>query len=194
LTPSLCGRLDQICALLPPGRVALLKFVWEVQTKDVSVQLDEMLKLPETVYLVLVNLQGSKNTIKILASLQDAARHNSSSIRLLFGKWNEETVDEAAWLLRQGMATVELGKLATVTQQRFDEYAAPLCPSELFAPRLHVLLANDFIRANCNGGKAVGAGGDGTALLIVQSEEKQRQVLKYLGVVLGLEAWPIKLN
>jgi len=189
LTPSLCGRLDQVCAMLSPGLVASLAFEPN-ERGEVDIVVREVFSSYQPVHILIVNLAGSKDTIKILSSLQSAAKQGEFEIRSLFGPWNRDIVNEAAQCMKCGGSDPnELGQLALRAQDLFDKHAQPACPSELRAPALHKLLEDRFVRELASGGKSIGAGGDGTALLFTPSASSQHHLLNYLQGELGLEAW-----
>jgi galactokinase len=193
-TPSLCGKLDQICAFMQDRQVALVRFRFNPSIQDVEVFVDEIIRPCRTVYLVLVCVPGQKDTVVILSALQSAGRNNEGFIRLLFGEWNASTVIRAADIIRSGESANALGVLAREAMGRFDQFAAPFCVSELTAPNLHALLADEEVKKYVIGGKSVGAGGDGTALLFCPSSTAQEPLIRYLTDIRGLDAWSISMG
>lgn len=102
---------------------------------------------------------------------QDAQRR----LRELLGPVNQRIVAQALEALEAGDAQ-RLGTLMTSAQAAFDAAAGPLCPSQLTAPVLHMVLEYEPIQGYIWGGKGVGSQGDGTAQLLCKDEEAQRQV------------------
>ena len=154
LTGSLCGKLDQISAIINPGEVALLGFHPVGLEKNIEMRVEEIIRVGSPVHLILVNVKGKKDTIKILSSLQEVAADENQLVRQLFGKMNNKTVLEAKRLLELGNQLTLLGNLAKVAQKNFDEIAAPSCPSELTAPNLHLVLEDPEVKRLALGGKA----------------------------------------
>ncbi|KAH9258349.1 hypothetical protein BASA81_003398 [Batrachochytrium salamandrivorans] len=195
LTPSQCGRLDQISVSSLsdfPGQVGMIRF--GSADNDITCQLVE---LQQPVYLLIATCTGVKDTIAILESLQTAARETTvietSSVRELFGTRNRQVVTMAAELLQSGNAA-ELGKLATKAQSMFDQVCIPLCPSQLTAPGLHALLRDGKVCELACGGKGVGAGGDGTCFFVLDCKRKQTELLDYLQHTLQVDAYAMDLK
>lgn len=192
MTPSQCGRLDQMSVASlgdRPGQVGMLQFG--------STELDitcKVLELASPVHIVLVTCRGTKNTITILKSLQDSAKPAQSATRKLFGETNMDIVHQAVKALQCDNSAVALGELATKAQAMFDLHAMPHCLSELTAPNLHALLGDCRVQELSTGGKGVGAGGDGTCLLIARDKQSQLDLISYITNALELEAWALTLQ
>ena len=157
LTKSRCGRMDQACAY--GTRPIVMTFDSDkISTCEI--------KIAKPVYIVFCKLNGSKNTIKILQSLNKAYPfpYSDSEIELhnTFGKRNNAIVTEAVKAMENGAAEI-LGRLMQEAQKYFDDYVRPFCPDELNAPNLHRLLSDDTVAELTYGGKGVGSGGDGCA-------------------------------
>ena len=67
---------------------------------------------------------------------------------------------------------VQSEALMTTAQQVFDEFVAPAC-SELVAPRLHEVLADDAVGELGWGGKGVGSQGDGCAQIVTRGANER---------------------
>lgn len=63
LTPSRCGRMDQ-CVVMGAGAIALMRF-------SISGCQLQRLRSKETLHFVVVDLKASKDTVEILAKLND---------------------------------------------------------------------------------------------------------------------------
>lgn len=166
-TPSLCGRMDQVCAF--GNKPVLMTFDGE------RVEL-EPLPVQQPLYLVIVNLGGSKNTQKILGDLNGcypiAKNQIHQRVQEYLGAINARFVQQAAIAIQQGDAQL-LGNLMNQAQSAFDYHVAPACPDQLTAPKLHRLLTHSALQPLIFGGKGVGSQGDGTAQLVAKDRESQ---------------------
>ena len=166
-TPSLCGRMDQVCAF--GNKPILMTFDGE------QVNL-EALAVPKTLFLVIVDLGGSKNTQKILSDLNNCYPYPKNQIhqqvQQYLGAINAKFVQQAASAIKQGDAK-RLGLLMTEVQAEFDRHVAPACPDQLTAPKLHRLLTHPALQSFIFGGKGVGSQGDGTAQLVAKDQGSQ---------------------
>jgi len=185
-----CGRMDQVCAL---GEGAtFLTFDGD----DMAVA---PLETGAPVHLLLVDLQASKDTRRILSDLQacfpDAPGSVAAGVREALGSLNAELVHRARAKLETGDAA-GLGEAMTEAQGIFDAMVAPACP-ELAAPRLHEVLDSSEARELAWGGKGVGSQGDGCAQLVTRGPEdceelgrrlEQRLSVRCLTLVLGADA------
>ena len=162
-TPSQCGRLDQACAY---GSQPIL-MTFEGDRIEI-----EPLTVGEDLYLIIVDLAGSKNTQTILAQLNQcypiADNAIQTGVQKYLGEINANLTQQAVQTLQQG-DKIALGKLMTQAQALFDRYLIPACPSQLQAPILHQLLAHPPLQPYIYGGKGVGSQGDGTAQLIASN-------------------------
>lgn len=171
LTPSLCGRMDQAVAY--GSSPILLKF----KGSHLSV---ETLPLAAPLYIVLIDLCGTKDTIAILSALQNAYKGGSEDLKRLLGPTNQSITDKALDAMEKGDIE-SLGKLLRYAQEEFDKIAMPLCPEQLTSPKLHALLNYlDGIEGLVHGCKGVGSQGDGSAQVLCRDEVSQRKVHEIL--------------
>ncbi|MBS3763758.1 MAG: GHMP kinase [Planctomycetes bacterium] len=173
-TPSRCGRMDQGCAYgSRPIHMIFDGDLIDFQTIAVG----------KTLYYVIVDLKAGKDTIEILGRLNECypfpAEDKHRAVQEYLGPINAETVRRAITAFEKGN-TEHLGELMQEAQQNFDQYLAPMCPSELDAPVLHKVLSYEPIQPHIYGGKCVGSGGDGTAQMVARNENSQKQVVKIL--------------
>src|SRR5574344_1143885 len=124
-TSSRWGRLDQACAF--GVHPVLMTFdAEEVDVKNFNIS--------KPLYWIFSDLNGEKDTIKILADLNKAFPFAESdkekNVQYALGELNQQTIEEAIELMRAGDAE-NLGKLMTKAQADFDKYIAPMCPSQL---------------------------------------------------------------
>ncbi len=187
-TPSRCGRMDQGCAF---GASTVL------MTFDGDRMEAAELRLGADLHLVLVDLRGRKDTMRILSSLNLAfpvARNEAErGVQKLLGAQNRRIVEEAVEALRAGDAA-RLGALMTEAQGLFDRYAIPMCPEELGAPALHRLLGYEPLQPHIWGGKGIGSQGDGSAQILARSEEDQRIVIERIERELGMPCLKLTLS
>ncbi len=168
-TGSECGRMDQICAF---GRGPVAMQI------DGSEPRFDPVRCAGVFHLLIVDLCRGKDTRKILADLNacfPATRGAiAAGVRDALGEKNQLILAHARDHLATGNSR-GLGELMTKAQQIFDECIAPAC-SELVAPRLHEVLADDAVRELGWGGKGVGSQGDGCAQIVARGA-KERDVL-----------------
>lgn len=184
---SRCGRLDQACAF--GGRPVVMRFDGD----EIAV---DRINVGKTLYWVFADLCASKDTIKILSSLNKAFpfadNGKEKSIQEALGPINHEIVSKALQFIQEGFVA-ELGRLMTRAQEIFDKKVAPMCPSELTAPILHKILNDKYVKRLSFGGKGVGSGGDGSVQFLARDEASQRDMVEYLNS-LGMRAYPLTIK
>lgn len=182
MTPSRCGRLDQACAY--GTKPVLMRFASE----NIEV---ERLAVGKELHWVFADLNGEKDTMKILSSLNAcypyAQDQKSKNVQEALGPENRRIVEQVIKAMRAGDA-VRIGELMDESQRIFDKMVAPACPSELTSPLLHEVMADARVRALSLGVKGVGSHGDGTVQMICKDEEDQEALCAYLKGR-GLEAF-----
>lgn len=174
LTGSECGRMDQVCAY---GAIPVfLAF----DGNDVQI---EKLRPQRTIHMVIVDLQAGKNTKKILADLNHCFINGDGKIaeglRYALGAGNARILKQA----KQAVADSDseaIGAFMCEAQEMFDCLVAPVCPSELKAPKLHQVLEYPPIQELIWGGKGVGSQGDGSAQFVARGQEEQREIIRRL--------------
>jgi len=170
LTGSQCGRMDQACIY---GKTpVLLTFLGGKEPKV------DPLRAGGNFYLLLVDLGGDKDTVKILSDLRRTYPMDENIQRVL-GRTKEEIVRKAYRAITHGDSE-SLGGLMRIAQQEFDRYVAP-ASSGLGSPLLHTLLGWKPIQDYIYGGKGVGSQGDGTAQLLCKSETDREEVKRIIG-------------
>lgn len=188
LTPSRCGRLDQICAF---GQVPMFL------TFDGEYLAAEAIALGGSFYYLIVDLQGTKDTVKILRDLnaQFATPENAitEGVRRALGPLNQQILFQARQALTTGDAR-RVGDLMLEAQQIFDKLVAPACPSELQAPKLHRLLDYPSLQELIWGGKGVGSQGDGTAQLLARGPEERLRAKYIIESELGMPCLSLTLS
>jgi mevalonate kinase len=185
---SQCGRMDQACAY--GKRLVLLRFDGEAMSVD-------LLSSGQPLYLLIVDLLHHKDTRRILADLNARFRaaddEQTRALRAALGPANLALIDAAGRALNAGDAR-QLGALMTEAQAVFDRDIAPACPSELTAPRLHVLLADPIVRELTWGGKGVGSQGDGAAQFVCRGADERAALINYLAATGDLKCLPLTIS
>lgn len=170
-TPSQCGRLDGACAY---GKQPIL------MTFDGDRCEIEPLTVARDLYLIIVDLAGSKNTQKILAKLNQcypvAQNATAVDVQKYLGSINRDLVRQAVIAMQEGNP-MGIGALINQAQAQFDRYLVPACPQQLKAPLLHRLLRHPALQPHVYGGKGVGSQGDGTAQFIARDRNSQIEAI-----------------
>jgi UTP-glucose-1-phosphate uridylyltransferase/galactokinase len=173
-TPSRCGRMDQGCAY--GSRPILMSF--DGDRIDVT-----ELKVPRSLYWVIVDLCAGKDTKKILADLNRcypfAENDQQRAVQQYLGPINDRIVHAAVDAITSGDAE-RVGALMRESQVEFDRHVAPACAAQLIAPVLHKVLSHPPLQPHVLGGKGVGSQGDGTAQFIVRDAAAQEKVVEIL--------------
>ena len=225
-TPSRCGRMDQACAFgsgvcvtmyfdgdemkceeTPVGSERRTTTNGDESTSNSNRNIDSSGGISsnssknnnkeELFYIVLCDLEGEKNTVKILKDLQSAFANvppslddeNSSchaDAQKFLGELSYEYVQTAKRALATGNAKL-LGRTFSEYQRAFDAHLAPLCASELASPKLHALLADPKVKIYSYGGKGVGSQGDGSAQFVARDAFQADLLQKHLRNVWKLE-------
>ncbi|MEN8208845.1 MAG: GHMP kinase [Candidatus Fermentibacteria bacterium] len=181
---SHCGRMDQACAYgLDP---VLLTFDG-----------DDMTTAPllpgGPLHILIVDLQGRKNTRRILEELNFAFMSGNMQIRTALGSENHRITAEACDAIERGDSK-DLGRLMIEAQKIFDEMVAPVCPSELRAPGLHEILNSRIAGSLAWGGKGVGSQGDGTAQFICKGPGEREELRTVLETETGVECYYLTIG
>ena len=189
LTPSQCGRMDQACAF---GNQPVL-MTYDGEFVDV-----EAIRLPLPLYLVIIDLCAEKDTVEILAKLQEAFPVASTAthegVHEMLGARNKDiTSIRAVEAIFKGDAQT-LGKLMVEAQENMDKFGGAACPAQLTAPVLHRVIAHATFQPLIWGAKGVGAGGDGTAQFLCRGKEEQRQLVEIAETELGLPAMKLTVE
>jgi len=184
MTGSQCGRMDQACIF---GKTpVLLTFAG---AEDVRI---EPIFPEGKIEMIIVDLAGKKDTVKILSDLQKAYPR-SRELQQALGPDNEDFLRRGCRAVVQGDAK-SLGEVMRAAQRNFDEKITPHCPEELSSPLLHRLLALESIQENIYGGKGVGSQGDGTAQLVARSERDRDEAIgKILSAFPKMRCFPLTI-
>ncbi|MBL7114464.1 MAG: GHMP kinase [Kiritimatiellae bacterium] len=171
-TPSRCGRLDQGCAY--GNRPIMMTFDGD------RLDVDE-LSVPHSLHYVIVDLMAEKDTLEILQKLNNCYPFAESdlqrNVQEFLGPISAGITREAAEAISKGDVE-EVGRLMTKAQEEFDRCLQPACPSQLTAPVLHKLLNHEPLQPLMLGAKGVGSQGDGTAQILVRTEEDQSKAIE----------------
>ena len=174
MTPSRCGRLDQACAY--GTKPVLMRFASE------NIEVDR-LAVGKELHWVFADLNGEKDTLKILSSLNACYPYAQNPIALgvqkALGPENRRIVEQVIQAMAHGDA-VQIGRLMNESQEIFDRLVAPACPAELVSPLLHRVMEDPQVRALALGVKGVGSHGDGTVQMICKDAADQEALRDYL--------------
>lgn len=187
LTPSKCGRMDQVCVF---GKTpAFLTF--DGDSMEV-----ELLSPKKPIFMVIVDLKKGKNTQKILADLNYHFSNKkdkiSQNLRYYLGEVNQRILFKAKEAINAGDAK-EIGLLMKEAQRLFDELVQPASPEELASPKLHYVLEYPKIQDLIYGGKGVGSQGDGSAQFVVKGPEEQKIFMERIKE-LDVECFPLTIQ
>jgi len=186
-TPSRCGRLDQACAYNSPV----------LMTFDADKLKVDKLKVKENISLIIGDLNGKKNTQKILSALNQGfpfpTTESERKKHEYLGEINKDIVFRAIEHLQKGDVE-KIGELMREAQEEFDFHLAPACPSELTSPRLHEILGSERIKPYTFGGKGVGSQGDGCVQLVCRSKEDREKAKEILGKEMNVDCLDIDLK
>jgi len=185
LTGSQCGRMDQACIF---GKVpVLLRF-----SGPDEVHIEPL--FPEgRIDMLIVDLAGTKDTVKILADLQ-GAYPDSGDLQAALGPDNEGFIRRACRALVAADAEA-LGQVMSEAQRNFDAKVAPHCPEQLASPLLHEVLSLGSIAEHIWGGKGVGSQGDGTAQLVARSpEDRDAAMAKIQSAFPRMRCFPLTIT
>ncbi len=187
-TPSRCGRMDQGCAF---GQVPVK------MTFNGELLHTHRLTIGAPLHMLVADLNGKKDTIKILGDLNRAFPFadddESMRVQQYLGPINTELVERASTHIAEGDAEA-LGKLMTEAQRLFDDYLMPACPEELTSPKLHRVLNDPRIQGLTWGGKGVGSQGDGCVQFVTRSVSDRQELVDYLANTYGMKAFELDLT
>ena len=188
LTPSRCGRMDQGCAF---GQVPVL------MTFDGDLLKTQRCRVSKHIPLLIADLNGQKDTIKILADLNRAypfaTDEAGQNVQKYLGEINLGIVTRATKALENGDAE-QLGRLMKEAQKQFDANLQPASPDQLASPRLHKVLADPQVKKLTFGAKGVGSQGDGCVQFVVKSNDARRELMKYLEHEYGMDSYELDLT
>jgi len=182
LAGSKCGKLDQN-TIINNNCSSLTFYEDRVESKEV--------KLKNNLFVLIVDLNSSKDTRKIMNSfnkaLPFAKNEKDKRIHDIIGNKNVELVEKAIYSLEHGDIKL-FGKCLSDAQKLYD--AAKEACTEYKAPTLHLLLNDGFIKYYSYGGKSVGSGGDGSLLLVCDNESNQNTLQEYIKEIYKMESIP----
>ena len=187
-TPSRCGRLDQACAfgVMPVN-----------MTFDGNEVFVDKIKVKRPLYWVFSELNGSKDTVKILSDLNKcypfAETEIEKNVQRALGTENEKLIERAVKAIEAGDCE-SVGALMTEAQKMFDTLVAPASPKELASPELHRVLADEKIKEYTYGAKGVGSQGDGSVQFLAKDENSREQLIEYIKEKYNMEGFRLTLK
>jgi len=186
-TPSRCGRMDQGCAY---GQIPVM------MTFDGDRVGVKPLRPGGDFYLLIADLNGKKDTVKILADLNAAypfAKNTTDeTVQQTLGPENQRILQAAQQAIEAGDAA-RLGALMAEAQQCFDANLMPVS-SELKSPKLHQVLADHKVQPFVHGGKGVGSQGDGCVQFICKSLSDRQALTAYLSKKYGMFCFDLDIT
>lgn len=186
-TPSRCGRMDQGCAY---GQIPV-QMMFDGDRIAVT-----PLRPGGDFHLLIADLCGQKNTVRILSDLNAAfpfaKTHRDQDVHLCLGTENQRILASARELIEAGDAQ-GLGALMTEAQGVFDKYLMPVS-EELQSLRLHRVLSDPMVEKWVFGGKGVGSQGDGCVQFICRSPTSRRELEEYLKNQYGMPCFELDIK
>lgn len=172
LSMSNCGKLDQttICE----NKLVKLDFYYD---KVVSTEI----KCKKQFYIVVSNLNGNKNTSKIMKDLNSCfpfyKNKKEKKVHEMMSIKNRKIVEDCVKYIEKGNIK-KLGKKVN-QMQKLKDLCSDVC-SEYLAPKLHTIFKDKYIRKKSYGMKDVGSGGDGSVEIIAKNERCMKEICEYI--------------
>ena len=186
-TPSRCGRMDQGCAY---GQIPVM-MIFDGDRIQVT-----PLRPGSDFYLLIADLCGKKDTVRILSDLNAAfpfaKNPRDTDVQCCLGAENKRMLALARAAVEAGNAA-GLGTLMTEAQAVFDKHLMPVC-EELESPRLHAVLADPQVAEWVFGGKGVGSQGDGCVQFICKSVASRCELETYLKRQYGMPCFELDIK
>ena len=186
-TPSRCGRMDQGCAF---GQIPVM------MTFDGDRICVTPLRPGGDFYLLVADLCGKKDTVRILTDLNAAypfaKNERDAAVHGCLGAENQRLVSAARGCIEAGDAA-GLGALMAEAQAVFDRSLMPVC-EELKSPRLHAILDDPRLAAWVYGGKGVGSQGDGCVQFVCKSTGARQELTSYLQREYGMPCFELDIQ
>ena len=184
LTGSKCGKMDQCCAL-GTG-------IYDLKFYDDNIDINPI-HVPSKLIFVLVDLNGNKNTTKILSDLNRAYVGDkgvlNNSIKQFLNQISNCYVDQVIESLKSNdIKTV--GQLLNAYQMLFDEHLTQYC-DELKAPLLHNFIDCMKHHSDVLACKGVGSQGDGFAQILLTDKNKAREIIQFVKQKYGYQCYLI---
>jgi len=170
---SKCGRLDQICA----KGLGLSHLVFNKDSLDIN-----PVSLKTKLYFVIADLNGRKDTKKILSTLHSCfpfpKTNLEKKVKEMLCEKNKLLIDEMIYSMKVGNIE-KIGRLMNYSQRLIDESAGLIC-DELKAPILHKVMRDPNIKNWSYGSRGIGSNGDGSIEILARNEKCQKKIEEYL--------------
>lgn len=188
LALSKCGRLDQI---IVKGTNQLSKMVFYENCISIS-----PIFVKKTLHLVIADLNGNKETRKILNSLRNcypfAKTKEQQAVHSMLGEENKVLVNRMQEAIEQGNLE-EIGKIFEESQYLIDQAGIPIC-DEYKAPLLHKVMHDFKLKDLSYGIRGIGSGGDGSVQILAKNSSDQEKIITYLKENLKMEAFKYNIQ
>lgn len=170
LAGSKCGMLDQL-TILTDGLVHFQFYNDKIHCHQIKVKKD--------IPLLAVYLNGDKNTKEIMECFDQelSKKDGNDLIYNIVGIQNRKLVKNCIKGIEEGNLEL-IGQQFSLAQEAFDKAAVICQPFE--SPILHLILNDEKVKQLSLGGKSMGSGGDGTLLLILESQESLEYLSNYI--------------
>ena len=186
-TPSRCGRMDQGCAY---GQIPVM-MAFDGDRINVT-----PLRPGGDFYLLIADLCGKKDTVRILSDLNAAfpfaKNARDKEVHRCLGIENQRILTAARAYIEAGDAA-RLGALMTEAQTVFDQHLMPVC-EELRSPLLHAVLADPQVATWVYGGKGVGSQGDGCVQFLCKSAGARNELADHLLRQYGMPCFELDIR
>lgn len=188
LALSKCGRLDQI---IVKGNSQLSKMVFYESCMSIT-----PIFVKKTLNLVIADLNGSKDTRKILNSLRScypfAKTKEQEAVHSMLGEENKILVNRMQKAIEEGNLE-EIGNIFKDSQKLIDKVGIPIC-DEYKAPLLHKVMNDPKIKSLSLGIRGIGSGGDGSVQILAKNTSDQDKIIDYLNQELKMDAFKYNIK
>ena len=186
-TGSMCGKMDQVCAY---GQ-GIRKICFDGDKVEIV-----PIKMKKELFFVLVDLQGTKDTKKILSDLNAVylteSHKGDGKLRRSLVEFNKRCVEESEQYLVNGDIS-NFAHVLKIFQDNFDENVACFS-TELQAPKLHKLVDYCSSIEEVLACKGVGSQGDGMAQILLGCEIASEKIVSDIRNIFGMESYAIKVG
>jgi galactokinase len=184
---SKCGRLDQICAT----KLSISHIIF-----DDDKLIIHPVKVKRKMNYVIVDLNGKKDTKKILSTLHSCfpfpKNEIQEKVKRMLCEENKKIVNNAKEAIENDNLE-RLGKIMTESQRLIDESAGKMC-KDLEGPKLHKIMNDEKIKELSYGVRGIGSNGDGAGEILAKDEKAQEEIIKYLKEKYQMDSFSVNIN
>lgn len=187
LALSKCGRLDQICA----KGLGLSHFIFNKDSLYIN-----QIELKSKLHFVVADLDGKKDTKKILSTLHSCFPFPKSKVeekvKEVLCEKNKSLVKEMVYCMKNGDLE-KIGRLMSYSQRLIDDSASLIC-TDLKAPILHKIMEDSNIKMWSYGARGIGTNGDGSIEILAKNEKCQKKIEEYLMQEYNMKSFSCNIN